>query len=151
MRDLRRRGEKLKDSALNLGGEILETVPKALDLYDKVVPDKIGNVPLKNVPLIHKGGVEMGIDAAKEALEAEEAGGYDVGPQSKITTATGGFGTNVAAPGSSIAMNTTMNPGAASALYAGDTDAALAAQYGGGSQYGAQGGMRIPVMGNDGK
>ena len=151
MRDLRGRGEKLKDSALNLGGEILETVPKALDLYDKVVPDKIGNVPLKNVPLIHKGGVEMGIDAAKEALEAEEAGGYDVGPQSKVAPATEGFGTNVAAPGSSIAMHTTINPGAASALYAGDTDAALAAQYGGGSQYGAQGGMMNPVMGNDGK
>ena len=36
----------------------------------------------------------------------------------------------------------------------GDTDAALAAQYGGGSQYAAEGGLMTdlnPIMGNDGK
>ncbi len=47
----------------------------------------------------------------------------------------------------------TMNPGAAQALYAGDTDAALAAQYGGGTQYAAGGGLMEmnPVMNNQGK
>ena len=41
-----------------------------------------------------------------------------------------------------------MNPGAASALYTGDTDAALANQYGGMNQGGI---VSNPVMGNDGK
>ena len=49
--------------------------------------------------------------------------------------------------------NPTMNPGAAGALYAGNTDAALAAQYGGGTQYAAGGGLMEmnPVMNNQGK
>ena len=86
------------------------------------------------------------------ADEADQA----PGPQSKAdiptAPATEGFGTNVSAPGSSLAMNTTMNPAAAGALYAGDTDAALAAQYGGGQQYAAAGGMMEmnPIMDNKG-
>jgi len=46
-----------------------------------------------------------------------------------------------------------MNPGAAQALYTGNTDAALAAQYGGGTQYAAGGGLMEmnPVMNNQGK
>ena len=45
-----------------------------------------------------------------------------------------------------------MNPGAAQALYTGNTDAALAAQYGG-TQYAAGGGLMEmnPVMNNQGK
>jgi len=150
MRDLRGKGEKLKDSALNLGGEILENIPKALDLYDKVIPERIGNIPIKNVPIIEKGAVDYAVDAIAD--EAEE-----IGPQSKANIptapATAGFGTNVSAPGSSLAMNSNMNPAAAGALYAGDTDAALAAQYGGGTQYAAAGGMMEmnPIMDNKGK
>ena len=55
--------------------------------------------------------------------------------------------------GSSIMNNPTMNPGAAGALYTGNTDAALAAQYGGGTQYAAGGGLMEmnPVMNNQGK
>jgi len=71
------------------------------------------------------------------APEAEEAGGaYD---SSRV--------------GSSIMNNQTMNPAAAGALYAGNTDAALAAQYGGGTQFAAGGGLMElnPVMNNQGK
>ena len=55
--------------------------------------------------------------------------------------------------GSSITSNPTMNPAAAGALYTGNTDAALAAQYGGGTQYAAGGGLMEmnPVMNNQGK
>ena len=55
--------------------------------------------------------------------------------------------------GSSIMNNPTMNPGAAQALYTGNTDAALAAQYGGGTQYAAGGGLMEmnPIMNNQGK
>ena len=149
MRDLRTKGEKLKDNVMNLGGEIMENVPKALDLYDKVIPERVGNIPIKNVPIIEKGAVDYAVDAIAD--EAEE-----IGPQSKAdiptAPATAGFGTNVSAPGSSLAMNTTMNPAAAGALYTGDTDAALAAQYGGGTQYAAAGGMMEmnPIMDNKG-
>ena len=134
---------------MNLGGEIMENVPKALDLYDKVIPERVGNIPIKNVPIIEKGAVDYAVDAIAD--EAEE-----IGPQSKAdiptAPATEGFGTNVSAPGSSLAMNTTMNPAAAGALYAGDTAAALAAQYGGGQQYAAAGGMMEmnPIMDNKG-
>ena len=150
MRDIRSKGEQLKDSTLNLGGEILENIPKALDLYDKVIPERVGNIPIKNVPIIEKGAVDYAVDAIAD--EAEE-----IGPQSMSTIpdapATEGFGTNVSAPGSSLAMNSNMNPAAAGALYAGDTDAALAAQYGGGTQYAAAGGMMEmnPIMDNKGK
>ena len=65
--------------------------------------------------------------------------------------AAGAYDTSQA--GSSIMNSQTMNPGAAQALYAGDTDAALAAQYGGGTQYAAGGGLMElnPVMNNQGK
>ena len=151
MRDIRSKGEQLKDSTLNLGGEILENIPKALDLYDKVIPERVGNIPIKNVPIIEKGAVDYAVDAIAD--EADEA----IGPQSMSTIpdapATEGFGTNVSAPGSSLAMNTNMNSAAAGALYAGDTDAALAAQYGGGTRYAAAGGMMEmnPIMDNKGK
>jgi hypothetical protein len=58
-----------------------------------------------------------------------------------------------ASAGSSIMNSQTMNPGAAQALYTGNTDAALAAQYGGGTQYAAGGGLMEmnPVMNNQGK
>ena len=45
-----------------------------------------------------------------------------------------------------------MNPGAAASLYQGDTDAALANQFGGGgTQYAAGGGIMNAVMDNKGK
>ena len=53
--------------------------------------------------------------------------------------------------GSSIMQNQTMNPSAAASLYQGDTDAALANQYGGGTQFAADGGIMNAVMDNKGK
>ena len=52
-----------------------------------------------------------------------------------------------------INRNQNFNPAAAGALYTGNTDAALAAQYGGGTQYAAGGGLMElnPVMNNQGK
>ena len=49
--------------------------------------------------------------------------------------------------------NPNMNPAAAASLYQGDTDAALANQFGGGTQYAAGGGLMElnPIMNNQGK
>jgi hypothetical protein len=52
--------------------------------------------------------------------------------------------------GSSITGSNVMNPGAAAELYTGNTDAALANQYGGMNQGGIVSDLN-PVMGNDGK
>ena len=58
-----------------------------------------------------------------------------------------------ASAGRVINQNPNFNPAAAGALYTGNTDAALAAQYGGGTQYAAGGGLMElnPVMNNQGK
>ena len=54
--------------------------------------------------------------------------------------------------GSSITNSSAMKPGAAASLYQGDTDGALANQYGGGAtQYAADGGIMNAVMDNKGK
>jgi len=76
------------------------------------------------------------------------AGGTDFAPDAVDATPY-----NSASAGSSIMNSQTMNPGAAQALYTGNTDAALAAQYGGGTQYAAGGGLMEmnPVMNNQGK
>ena len=76
------------------------------------------------------------------------AGGTDFAPDAVDATPY-----NSASVGSSIMNSQTMNPGAAQALYTGNTDAALAAQYGGGTQYAAGGGLMEmnPVMNNQGK
>ena len=75
------------------------------------------------------------------------AGGTDFAPDAVDATPY-----NSASAGSSIMNSQTMNPGAAQALYTGNTDAALAAQYGG-TQYAAGGGLMEmnPVMNNQGK
>ena len=71
----------------------------------------------------------------KESLAPSVAGGNDMvsgtptsSPTSVETTGGNTFGGG--ATGSSIANNQTMNPGAAASLYAGNTDAALANQFG---------------------
>jgi hypothetical protein len=58
-----------------------------------------------------------------------------------------------ASAGRVINQNPNFNPAAAGALYTGNTDAALAAQYGGGTQYAAGGGLMElnPIMNNQGK
>ena len=119
-------GEKVKDA-------IVENIPSMEDL--KSIPGNIIDSPynpnlLKQMrkPDVPQGGVD--------APYADEAGAYDTSQA-----------------GSSIMNSQTMNPGAAQALYTGNTDAALAAQYGGGTQYAAGGGLMElnPVMNNQGK
>ena len=69
----------------------------------------------------------------EESLAPAVTGGADVGSVSPISSPTSvGATTNYGGgtTGSSIAGNTAMNPGAAANLYAGNTDAALAAQFG---------------------
>jgi hypothetical protein len=149
MRDVRGTGEKLKDNIMNLGGEILEHVPDVIKLGNKVIGRDSSSVPIKNIPAIEEDALNSGVDGAVEALEADEMSQATPQP---TAPATAGFGGGNAAPGSSLAMNTSMNPDAAGALYMGDTDAALAAQYGGGAQYAAEGGMMQmnPIMDNQG-
>jgi hypothetical protein len=151
IRDIRGRGEKLKDNIMNLGGEILEHVPDAIKLGNKVIGKDSSSVPIKNIPAIEEEGAQRGANTAIDALASEADEMSQATPQPNVP-ATEGFGGGYAAPGSSLAMNTSMNPAAASALYTGDTDAALAAQYGGGQQYAAEGGLMQmnPIMDNQG-
>ena len=111
----------------------MESMPSMEDI--KSLP---GKVPL-NPSLLKEYNKRKNIQAGPEefAPYAEESGGsYDTSQA-----------------GSSIMNNPTMNPAAAGALYTGNTDAALAAQYGGGTQYAAGGGLMEmnPVMNNQGK
>tara|TARA_R100000700_G_C3179389_1_gene155777 strand:- start:3020 stop:6388 length:3369 start_codon:yes stop_codon:yes gene_type:complete len=119
-------GEKVKDA-------IIENIPSVEDL--KSIPGNIIDSPYNpnllqqmRKPDVPPGGVD--------APYADEAGAYDTSQA-----------------GSSIMNSQTMNPSAAQALYTGNTDAALAAQYGGSTQYAAGGGLMElnPVMNNQGK
>tara|TARA_R100001082_G_scaffold104562_1_gene75978 strand:- start:915 stop:4523 length:3609 start_codon:yes stop_codon:yes gene_type:complete len=152
MRDIRSRGEKLTDNIMNLGGEILENIPEALRLGNKVLNRESDSVPLDQIPAIEENAAQEGaIEGAAGAADAAQEAASNQTPN--IMPATAGFGTSLAAPGSSIAMNTNMNPDAAGALYSGNTDMALAAQYGGARPVmAAQGGMMDmnPIMDNKG-
>ena len=125
-------GERIKDT-------IIENMPSLEDL--KSIPGNIIDSPFNTPNLLEqyrkREAAPGGPDAvAPEAPYAEDTGAYDT---SRV--------------GSSITNNPTMNPAAAGALYAGNTDAALAAQYSGGTQYAAGGGLMEmnPVMNNQGK
>jgi len=74
----------------------------------------------------------------------------DVSPDAAEVPYSSGYGGGT---GSSIMSNPNMNPAAAASLYQGDTDAALANQFGGGTQYAAGGGLMElnPIMDNKGK
>jgi hypothetical protein len=111
-------------------GEAIQQAPS--------IPGKIFDSPLnpKTLDLLPNQSPPSG--APQFAPEAPDAsvGGYDS-----------------ASAGSVINRNQNFNPAAAGALYTGNTDAALAAQYGGGTQYAAGGGLMEmnPVMNNQGK
>jgi hypothetical protein len=127
--------EKAKDALLTTGARVGEAVMNPLDTlgagYDAIKKGAdIDPTPSLLSPKFG-GAPEGAVDYAPEAL-----GSYDT---SRV--------------GSSITRNPTMNPAAAGALYTGNTDAALAAQYGGGTQYAAGGGLMEmnPVMNNQGK
>ena len=127
--------EKTKDALLTTGARAGEAIMNPLDTlgagYDAIKKGAdIDPTPSLLSPKIR--APEGAVDYAPEAA----GGAYD---SSRV--------------GSSIMNNPTMNPGAAGALYTGNTDAALAAQYGGGTQYAAGGGLMEmnPVMNNQGK
>ena len=126
--------EKAKDALLTTGAKVGEAIMNPLDTIEKGLGQIKKGSDYDPFPsyLSPKTKVPEGaVDYAPEAL-----GSYDT---SRV--------------GSSITRNPTMNPAAAGALYTGNTDAALAAQYGGGTQYAAGGGLMEmnPVMNNQGK
>jgi len=113
---------------------IVKNIPSMDDI--KSAPQKIIDMPL-NTPNLLQTRDKVPVPQGADAPYADEAAGsYDTSQA-----------------GSSIMNSQTMNPGAAQALYTGNTDAALAAQYGGGTQYAAGGGLMEmnPVMNNQGK
>jgi hypothetical protein len=116
---------KIKDAIGNTPGAI----KKGMDRYDKVnefVNPNYFNLTTPDEPK------EPGMEDNMYAPYAEE---YDT---SRL--------------GSSITGSSVMNPAAAAALYTGNTDAALANQFGGGAtQYAADGGIMNAVMDNKGK
>ena len=112
--------------AINLGQKVLE---KGADTYKKYNSPNLLDL--------------MNNRKQQEPLSVEDT---MYAPQANLG---GGGGSGV---GSSITNNSTMNPGAAASLYQGDTDAALANQFGGGAtQYAADGGIMNAVMDNKGK
>ena len=118
--------QSMKDSAIGIGQKVLE---KGADFYENYnSPNVIDNMIRNREP---------------EPLTVEDT---MYAPEMSMNNS-GGAGL-----GSSITSNTTMNPGAAASLYQGDTDAALANQFGGGAtQYAANGGIMNAVMDNKGK
>ena len=108
----------------NLGSDMID---KAVDFEEKYNPNIFDLLPEKQKPL-----------TLEDTMYAPTA-----------MNSSGGGGSGL---GSSITNNATMNPGAAASLYQGDTDAALANQFGGGgTQYAAGGGIMNAVMDNKGK
>jgi hypothetical protein len=120
------RAQTTKEKIMEGAGQVIDRV--------KELPSQIYESPLnpKIQDLIPNKPAPSGTDFAPDAVDATPY--------------------NSASAGSSIMNSQTMNPGAAQALYTGNTDAALAAQYGG-TQYAAGGGLMEmnPVMNNQGK
>jgi len=131
------RNSRIAQGAKSVRRRILDDVSSAV----KNVPSQVKNLfnsPLNPNVLDLLPNQSPPSGAPQFAPEAPDAsvGGYDS-----------------ASAGSVINRNQNFNPAAAGALYTGNTDAALAAQYGGGTQYAAGGGLMEmnPVMNNQGK
>jgi hypothetical protein len=109
------------------------------EITDNVIPQALSNVGR---------AVEATPAWAKDTGAMGDAMGWNQPPADmaqEAPVATGG-----SELGSSITGSGVMNPGAAANLYTGNTDAALASQYGGYNQGGIVSDLN-PVMGNDGK
>jgi hypothetical protein len=130
------RTNKVNQQMESTKGKVMEGIGDVIDRA-KDVPGQIYNSPLnpKIQDLIPERAPPSGSQFAPESGDASVAP-YDA-----------------ASAGSIINNNQNFNPQAAGALYTGNTDAALAAQYGGGTQYAAGGGLMEmnPVMNNQGK
>ena len=120
-------GAKIKEAIANTPG----VITKGAERYDKVneyVNPNYFNLTTPDKPPEEKPGLE-------DSMYAPYAEEYDT---SRV--------------GSSITGSSVMNPAAAASLYTGNTDAALANQFGGGAtQYAADGGIMNAVMDNKGK
>ena len=108
----------------------------------------LGNVIMDNAPGVLRGVEQMTPDVLTRPVG--ETLGYQNQPQPQANIQYDDTYSSGSDVGSSITGSNVMNPGAASALYTGDTDAALANQYGGMNQGGIVSDLN-PVMGNDGK
>ena len=129
--------EKIKESLLE------NVVGPAIRTGQEVVNDPFGT--LKEG--IKKSTEIPGNESILRQLMQDDAP-VPADPSGEVPYSSGYGGT-----GSSIMSNPNMNPAAAASLYQGDTDAALANQFGGGTQYAAGGGLMElnPVMNNQGK
>jgi hypothetical protein len=132
------RMQGVSSTASKIKNSILQNMPTWKGIKEggaKVIDEGVGPIP--NTPnLFQQRNKIPGLSGGDAPYADEAAGAYDTSQA-----------------GSSIMNSPTMNPGAAQALYTGNTDAALAAQYGGGTQYAAGGGLMEmnPVMNNQGK
>jgi hypothetical protein len=131
------RNSRIAQGAKSVRRRILDDVSSAVTNVPSQVKNLFNSsINPKALDLLPNQSPPTGVpEFAPEAPDAS-VGGYDS-----------------ASAGSVINRNQNFNPAAAGALYTGNTDAALAAQYGGGTQYAAGGGLMEmnPVMNNQGK
>ena len=104
------------------------------DQFEKLKSEPTGEEVIKekiNIFEKMKRAAEAQQGIREESLAPTVTGATNVASSSPTPVATaGGNNFGGGATGSSIANNTAMNPGAAASLYAGNTDAALANQFG---------------------
>jgi len=135
MMNMRKQGEQQGQGLWErIGGGVNRVARDVKKGADKILPllDRANPSLYEGLTEGEPGPEEPGLEDSMYAPYAEE---YD---SSKV--------------GSSITGSSVMNPAAAAALYTGNTDAALANQFGGGATaYAADGGIVNAVMDNKGK
>jgi hypothetical protein len=114
-----------QNSLSNIGNAIMDAAPGVLNTADQITPDWVKQPVGETIGYQNQDQPQANIQ-------------YDNTYSSGDTT------------GSSITNSSVMNSQAAANLYTGNTDAALASQYGGMNQGGVVNNLN-PVMGNDGK
>ena len=143
--------------------EEMESSQRALNTRNQVTQrsqstfGKIGSEVNRAATNIKKGvdKVAPWVDKANPSLyealtEEDETPDPNLGDTMYAPEAPAGYDSS--SLGSSITNNPNMNPAAAAALYTGNTDQALANQFGGGAtQYAADGGIMNAVMDNKGQ
>jgi hypothetical protein len=147
--------QRMYEKSNRLKSESQGTIGK---VKDAITENVIGPVLRTGQNLITDpaGTVGEGIKKSTEipgnpSILRKLVGGDPSSPEAAEVPYSSGYGSS--GLGSSITNNPNMNPAAAASLYQGDTDAALANQFGGGTQYAAGGGLMElnPIMDNQGK
>jgi hypothetical protein len=140
---------KINTQMKSVRGQIAEDVSNvASQTFGKIV-NPIDTIR-EGFGLIKKGAdLDPTPSVLSPKFNAPPAGSVDFAPEATDATPSA---YDSASAGRVINQNPNFNPAAAGALYTGNTDAALAAQYGG-TQYAAGGGLMElnPVMNNQGK